>query len=185
MDHREIQTGKRVGRIEKGGQSMTTQYAKKPTGPVLQRKCGCGGQCPTCGDENKRKLQRSAHTDVAAGSLAPPIVHDVLRTPGQPLDRGTRAHFETRLGHDFSNVRVHQDAQAAASAQAVDALAYTVGSHVVLGRGAEKSTLAHELVHTVQQQSMSAGGELRVGPAGDHFERQADSLAEAVMKDPA
>jgi hypothetical protein len=82
-------------------------------------------------------------------------------------------------------VRVHSDAQAAASAQAVDALAYTVGSHVVLGRGAQPDTLAHELVHTVQQQSMPAGGELRVGPAGDHFEHQADSIAQSVMKDPA
>jgi hypothetical protein len=162
---------------------MTNQFAKKPTGPVLQRKCGCGGQCPKCGDD-KRKLQRSAHTDVAAGSLAPPIVHDVLRSGGEPLDRATRAHYESRMGHDFSNVRVHRDAQAAASAQAVDALAYTVGSHVVLGRNAAPSTLAHELVHTVQQQSMPAGGELRVGPAGDHFEQQADRVAQSVMKDP-
>ena len=164
-----------------------TQYAIKPkrqgiAGPALQRKCGCGGTCGSC-DQKEKLLQRSAHIDAAAGALAPPIVHDVLRMPGQPLDHGARTLFEGRLGHDFSRVRVHQDSQAAASAKAVDALAYTVGSHVVLGRGAAPATLAHELVHTIQQQSMPARGELTVGPANDHLERQADSAAESVMKD--
>ncbi len=43
----------------------------------------------------------------------PPLVHKVLRSPGQPLDLEARAFMEPRFGHDFSQVRVHTDAKAA------------------------------------------------------------------------
>jgi len=88
----------------------------------------------------------------------PPIVQEVLRTPGQPLDAGTRAYMEPRFGHDFSRVRVHTDARAAESALALNALAYTAGNNVVLGGGqynlnhtAGQRLLAHELAHVIQQ----------------------------------
>jgi hypothetical protein len=90
-------------------------------------------------------------------SEVPPIVHEVLRSPGQPLDPTTRAYFEPRFGHDFSQVRVHTDARAAESAQAVNALAYTVESDVVFGshqyapnNSTGRELLAHELTHTLQ-----------------------------------
>lgn len=60
---------------------------------------------------------------------APPIVREVLRTPGQPLDSASRAYFEPRFGADFSRIRVHHDARAAASANAIGASAYTAGNH--------------------------------------------------------
>lgn len=159
------------------------------SGTRLQRKCACGqhapggGECEEC--KKKRLLQRKA-----AGSsdsfVAPPEVHDVLRSPGQPLDPETRDLMESRLGHDFSRVRVHNNAQAAASARAVDALAYTVGSNVVFGdrqyRPANASgqrLLAHELVHVIQQQGRDtgAGSVLTVGPTDDPAERQAEAAA--------
>src|SRR5215204_5149289 len=77
-------------------------------------------------------LQRRAE-HYAEPVVAPPIVHDVLRSPGRPLDHAARAEMEPRFGHDFSRVRVHTDAWAAESARAVDALAYTVGRDVVFG----------------------------------------------------
>jgi hypothetical protein len=164
--------------------NVTTQLAKQTpgdtlsTGPLLQRKCGCGG---SCGGDEKEQLQRSSRSDAMGGALAPPIVHDVLRSSGEPLDRSTREQFEPKFGRDFSNVRVHRDSLAAASADAVDARAYTVGSHVVLGSNASPATLAHELAHTVQQQSMSGGGDLKIGAAHDEYEQQADALADSVM----
>lgn len=89
-------------------------------------------------------------------------MHDVLRSPGQPLDAATRAFFEPRFGYDLSQVRVHADAKAAGSARAVRALAYTVGRDVVFGSGqfspgtaAGQKLLAHELAHAVQQSSTS------------------------------
>ena len=68
--------------------------------------------------------------------------------------------MEDRLGFDFSRVRVHTDAQAAQSARAVGARAYTIGSDVVFGAGeyAPRSRegqrlIAHELTHVRQQAS--------------------------------
>src|SRR5215204_2830106 len=100
---------------------------------LLQRKCACGGTPGLdgeCAERRRKQLQRRS-TDHPEPSTAPPIVHEVLRSPGQPLDANTRAFMESRFGHDFSQVKVHVDAKAAESAQAVNAWAYTVGRDVV------------------------------------------------------
>jgi hypothetical protein len=85
-------------------------------------------------------------------------VHEVLRSPGQSLDAGTRGFMEPRFGADFADVRVHSDSRAAESARAVGARAYTVGRNIAFGGGeyrpdAEggRRLLAHELSHVVQQ----------------------------------
>src|SRR5205085_6003987 len=99
---------------------------------------------------------------VSAPQPAPPVVREVLRAPGRPLDAAERSLMEARFGHDFSRVRVHTDARAAESAQSVNALAYTVGRNVVFATGQYRPAtspgrqlLAHELVHTIQQSSSS------------------------------
>ena len=91
---------------------------------------------------------------------APSIVSEPLRSPGHPLDPVTRSFMEERFVHDFSHVRIHTDARAAEAADAVDALAYTVGNDVVFGAGQYETgsndgrrLLAHELTHVVQQGS--------------------------------
>src|SRR5262249_22813320 len=73
--------------------------------------------------------------DVSALPEAPPIVESVLRSPGAPLEPSTRGAMEESLGYDFGGVRIHTDAEAAASAHAIGAHAYTVGSEVVFGAG--------------------------------------------------
>jgi hypothetical protein len=90
----------------------------------------------------------------------PALVRDVLAAPGQPLDAAARGVLESRLGHDFSGVRVHADAKAAAAARAIHARAYTAGRNVVFGAGqyspatvTGQNLLAHELTHVVQQQA--------------------------------
>lgn len=95
---------------------------------------------------------------------APAPVHEVLRSPGQPLDPSIRHFMEPRLGADFREVRVHTDAEAAASAQLMGAQAYTVGQDVVFAAGkfspatAEgRALLAHELTH-VRQDPRGSGG---------------------------
>ena len=87
---------------------------------------------------------------------------DSMRGGGQPLPESVRAFFEPHFGHDFSQVRVHRDADAAASALAVNARAYTVGRDVMFGAGqyapemtAGRRLLAHELTHVVQQNQSS------------------------------
>ncbi len=71
---------------------------------------------------NRIGLRRKA-ADLGKPSEVPPIVHEVLRSRGQPLDPATRAFMEPRFGYDFSQVRVHTDVRAAESARAVNALA--------------------------------------------------------------
>src|SRR5215216_4669784 len=104
----------------------TAQVRQFESAPwVLQRSCGCGKQSSECSCGEGNKALRSA----------PPIVEDVLRSSGQPLDASTRVLMEDRFGHDFSKVRVHSDARAASSARAVNAHAYTVGPQIVFGAG--------------------------------------------------
>ncbi len=154
---------------------------------LLQRKCACGGSSGLggdCEDCATGSLQRKA-TGMSAPKLVPPVVHEVLRSSGEPLDSATRAFMEGRFGHDFSRVRIHSDAQAAESARAVSAQAYTVGQHVVFGRDkypAEFGSrlLAHELAHVVQQRNATypSDGITLADPA---WEQEADSAANAVM----
>jgi hypothetical protein len=131
-------------------------------------------------------VQRSA-TSPGGPAVAPPIVHEVLRSPGQPLDAGTRAFLEPRFGHDFSRVRVHADTKAAESARAVSAQAYTVGSDIVFGENryapqtrSGRQMLAHELTHVIQQRSVDSSGTLAIGPPDDVYEKQADAAAVAL-----
>lgn len=131
---------------------------------------------PGCGHEDA--VQRSAVTDV-------------LRSGGRPLDSAVRSEMESRLGADFSDVRIHTDAAAKASAAEVGARAYTSGHHVVIGDGgADKHTLAHELTHVIQQRQGPVAGTdngsgLRVSDPSDRFERAAEANATRVMRGPA
>ena len=81
-----------------------------------------------------------------------------MKGSGESLPESTRAFFEPRFGRDFSRVRVHTDAKAAETAQAVNARAYTVGHNIAFGAGhyapgtsGGQKLLAHELTHVVQQ----------------------------------
>jgi len=105
-------------------------------------------------------------------SIAPPSVHEVLRSPGQPLEGEMRTFMESRLGHDLSDVRVHSDHKAGDSARAVRSLAYTVGNHLVFGANQYSPTalpsrrlIAHELAHFVQQRLAGGTAVLRRQPA--------------------
>jgi hypothetical protein len=156
---------------------------------VIQRACACGGtpgavgECEGC--RKKRLALQRNDADFREPAQVPPIVHEGLRSPGEPLDAATRAFFEPRFGHDFGSVRVHTDARAAESAKALNALAYTVGRGIVFGPGALRPEtaqgmrlLGHELAHTIQQRAVgqSAGtgsATLDVASAADQTERDA------------
>lgn len=96
---------------------------------------------------------------------APPSVARVLASDGRPLAPAVRQHMARRFGHDFFDVRVHDDAPASASAQDIAARAYTAGRHIVFAAGQYAPgthegfrLLAHELTHVVQQSAPSTGG---------------------------
>jgi hypothetical protein len=113
---------------------------------------------------------------------APPIVQDVLGSPGRPLEPALRGQMEASFGHDFSRVRVHTDTRAGESARAVGARAYTVGSDVVLGTGGQgRETLAHELAHVVQQSGAGAtSGTLPIAAPGGRHEQEAEAAAKTA-----
>jgi hypothetical protein len=176
------------------GGSSGTDTRKPAVASVLQRKCACGqhsggGECEDCKKKKKMPLQR--HANGSGGpAIAPLIVRDVLGSSGQPLDRTTRDFMEPRFRQDFSRVRVHSDAKAAESARAVNALAYTVGNSIVFGADQYSSStfagqqlLAHELTHTVQQNSSTCSSDpLTVTSPGDSLEQEADQAATSVLQ---
>jgi hypothetical protein len=149
-----------------------------------------GGGCAECGKE-KMLLQRATQDrepETQNSGGVPAIVHEVLRSSGQPLDTNTRAFMEPRFDHDFSRVRVHTDARAAESAQAVGAAAYTVAQHVVFGAGRfqpdtrlGQQLLAHELTHVLQQRSaLQSSSVFAAIDPDDRMEAEAQSVGHAI-----
>ncbi|MGI8807232.1 MAG: eCIS core domain-containing protein [Acidimicrobiales bacterium] len=118
-------------------------------------------------------------------------IADVVRSPGEPLAQATRSVMERRFGHSLTDVRVHDDATAARSADALGALAYTVGRHVIFGAGHYRpqragglALIAHELTHVLQQRGR-AGPPTRVGDPGDPREREAVAVWRGASASPA
>ncbi|ODT45715.1 MAG: hypothetical protein ABS70_02495 [Nitrospira sp. SCN 59-13] len=103
-------------------------------------------------------VQRGADGSTCDTRDAQSVVGEVVTSEGVPLDSGPRRFFEPRFGHNFGHVRIHTNSPAAASARALNALAYTVGHDIVFAPGryapqtvAGKRLLAHELTHVIQQ----------------------------------
>jgi hypothetical protein len=93
-------------RETKIGSSETTR-----NGAVLQRACACGehamgGECEEC--KKRKTLRRSARGSTR--QFAPPIVDEVLRSPGQPLDPALLRFMGSRFPGDLSRVPVHSQA---------------------------------------------------------------------------
>ena len=195
--------------LTKTASKAETVAAKAPTptprfsssrSVLLQRACACsggGGGCETCQKKNteeqqkkqEQRLQKSS-SGPSRSATAPPVVNQVLNSPGRALDAPTRSYMEPRFGRDFSGVRVHTDSRAADSARAVDAHAYTVGQHIVFDHGkydpdsrGGQHLLAHELAHTVQQHGLQRSSDnLPLGETGEYrrLESEADSIAHSV-----
>src|SRR5438034_11554512 len=147
-------------------------------------------------------LQKTAGNASVSAALEeqeqPSLVKDVVGSGGgSPLDRDTRGFMESRLGADFSDVRVHTDGKAAESARSVQAYAYTGGNDVVFqsdryapDTDSGQPMLAQELTQVVQQRSgpvdgTPAAGGIKVSHPSDSFEQAAESTADRVMSSQA
>ncbi len=176
-----------------GNQAVVRMFSSPDT---VRRSCACGGSgsgaamCATCEEEDR--LRRSSKDRSGEGELAPQIVRDVLRSPGQPLADGTRSFMESRFGRDFRPIRVSSDDSSAKAADAIRAKAFSFGNRIVFGRGeyapdspSGLRLLAHELAHTAQQGSgaPSVQASLRIGGVDDPQEREADLAADTVLTD--
>lgn len=175
------------------------------TPTAVQLQAAAEGRPDVLGGQGLLGLQRAVGNGAATGLVQRAAEEEQERSPvlgvvgsgGSSLDEGVRGEMEARLGHDFSDVRVHTGAEADASARSVSAHAYTVGSSIVFQRGAYdpgtpagKTLLAHELTHVVQQRhgpvdGTPTGDGVSVSDPSDRFEREAAANADRVMAQPA
>jgi len=123
----------------------------KPANNAVQRKC------QSCEEGDKFVHRKEAGEGEVPGSNELDNYVSSLSSTGQPMPESSRI-LEPRFGHDFSNVRIHNDAIAAKSAQSINALAYTTGNNIVFNNNqfapateSGQRLLAHELTHVIQQ----------------------------------
>ena len=153
-----------------------------PTGERVTSEAGPGESAKQHWSIGEVNMAAPSHRETAGPAPvdAPPLVQQVLHSSGQPLDEATRDFFEPKFGHDLGNVRLHTGSQAAKSAQAVNASAYTMGSDVVFGAESgphQKPLLAHELAHVVQQGHASGNTPAAEGSA---LEGEAERASAAI-----
>lgn len=142
--------------------------------------------------EERLRVERRSIAGASTREVPSQVYETLDSSASRPLEPEVRQAMEARLGHDFSRVRVHTDASADSSARAVDAVAYTVGAHVVFREGTYQPDtpegqrlLAHELVHVMQQ----AGGpdlpqgEISLGDPLSAAEQQAHGVSHGLEAD--
>lgn len=148
-DAHEREADRTAERVTRGSPAVSPATSKVTHAPLKVQKKPGAAQPAVAG---------SSHSGLPPS--APPIVNEVLRSPGEPLDASSQAFFESRFGQSFRHVRIHKDRKAAESARALRADAYTIGRDIVIAdqlyspdTREGRRLLAHELAHVVQQQS--------------------------------
>src|SRR5262245_54234022 len=176
--HAKIRVGASDDLLEHEADRVADRVMRMPAPQVAAAVPQISRKCDACAE--KEELQKKPAGPQGVARDPPAVVHDVFGSHGEPLDVATRAYFEPRFGHDFSNVRVHSDDRAAASARAVNAVAYTAGESIVFGEGQRqpgtwrgRHLLAHELAHVVQQRQGLGAGHLRRKATKDDEDRKA------------
>ncbi len=190
MQNHEVESARTESLRPKGGRVEQDAEA-------LVMKAAAHGRPDVLGASGLAAMQRSVgNAGTAALMEDAPSVQDVVGQSGSPLQEDVRGDMEQRLGADFSDVRIHTGSDAHASAQSVDAHAYTVGSDIVFQSGqfdpastTGQTTLAHELTHVVQQRNgpvegTDAGDGIKVSSPDDRFEQEAAARADEVMSAP-
>jgi len=142
----------------------------KPTffSPIpIQRKC------EKCEEEDKQ-AQRKETNKTSATSPAQTENYVSSMSGGRALNQQEKSFFESRMGYDFSDVRIHDNSSANQSAKNINALAYTHKNNIVFGQGQYqpnteegKKLMAHELTHVVQQ----TGDDVSLKEAPDMIQR--------------
>jgi peptidoglycan hydrolase-like protein with peptidoglycan-binding domain len=157
------------------------------TSGVLQRQCAAcgnhkpaGGNCDGC--KKNKTLLRDAINGEDFGS-APPVVDEVLNSPGQPLGLGTRTFMERRFSHDFSGI------PAISRPQSIAGAGITVGGHddpsehqaeTVAERVASDNSPAHEQSHTGSKQTDFSEVRVHTGPKAAESARAIGAKAYTV-----
>lgn len=141
------------GTVEAGGDAGTERASGEDGDSQVTVRRPVGGRT---GGADQSELAR--RIDRKAGS-------------GSPLPESLRSRFEAQFDRDFSDVRIHRDAESSALARTLDATAFTSGSDIFFGGGSYnpettdgQSLIAHELTHVVQQTGRGSTLSGRRGP---------------------
>ncbi len=133
----------------------------------IQRLCDeCEDELQLKADEDlEDELQQKSNNKKSAVDKNQNVSHSIrqLLHQGSPLPATQRQFYEQRMGRDFSNVRIHTNESASATAKAIGARAFTYKNHLVFAKGEYqpltqkgKHLLAHELTHVIQQGAAQA-----------------------------
>ena len=141
-------------------------------------------------DPETSSIQRQPEEKLQTKSTTTPVVSpnlesriQTMRGGGQPLAPATNSFFASRMGYDFSNIRIHADAQAGEVAGHLQAQAFAIGRNIFFAPGRYepqtaqgKWLLAHELTHTIQQNAVTAPHESpSLAPSDGTLQRKASS----------
>jgi Domain of unknown function (DUF4157) len=149
--------------LENEADAMADTVMRMQEQPFVQRKCT---QCEE--EEIQRKTFTASitpfiQTKDADGGIASDSVTNQInatRGSGSLMDGPAQSFMESRFGADFSNVKIHTGEDAVQMSRELNAQAFTVGSDIYFNSGkydpssySGKHLLAHELAHTIQQNS--------------------------------
>lgn len=141
----------------------------------------------------QKKCESCAHAEKSEAASQKGATAFIQKLPGrgEPLPPVVREFFSSRMAADFSSVRIHRDAEAAQSASALHAQAYTVGNDIVFNRdkyapgtNEGRSLLSHELVHVLQQRSQSARALQKLPEKGEPGAAEKDEESDAAAEEP-
>jgi hypothetical protein len=113
---------------------------------------------------------------------------DAKRGGGEAITPAARTSAERALGQDFSDVRIHRDAEADGLNRSLRAKAFTTGNDIFFKSAAYdpastagQKLLAHELTHVFQQRSASSV-ENKISDPTDASEVEAHRVADAIVE---
>ncbi|MDH7460665.1 DUF4157 domain-containing protein [Chitinophagaceae bacterium 26-R-25] len=116
-------------------------------------------------EEDKKKTTAvQTKQDSAAGTASPQVSSKIEGSAGKgkALPKNTQREMSSSFGTDFSGVRIHDDSEAVAMNEELNAQAFTRGHDIYFNEGkfdpnsaTGKFLLAHELTHVVQQEGLS------------------------------
>jgi hypothetical protein len=101
---------------------------------------------------------------------------------GQSLDDSTKGEMESKMGADFSGVKIHTGNEANTMSESINAKAFTHGQDIYFNQNhspANKELLAHELVHTVQQSEGKVQPKIQRHEAEGHQSSERHGLSQA------
>lgn len=169
--------------------SKETKVSRLTPGTPIQRRY------PGCIDKTKKEedeeVLRAKEVSCSTPEVTPELESSInaICGGGQPLPEATRAFFEPRFGQDFSQVKVHMDANAAGAARAVNARAFTVERDVVFGEkeyvpevSKGSKLLAHELTHVIQQQKGYSLSNNSIGHSQVQLQEKTETSADKIIR---